>query len=195
MRIPHVQHAERFVGLFVFDFGTHVSVGYTAAEIAILKATEAHASGTALEIYRVTEAGGFELRGLTDERLHAREAICFLRAEALHARRDYAALHDAARNRPIACRAELALATVQSFKPPHATALIYPVAAAPAVSGWLADVGLDGGDTVIAGADVYRSFLADGEVQFPSEVLPSQLDYSDRSAEQVMRTVDLPVQR
>ena len=83
MKLPPLGHPERYVGLHVYDFKTHVSVGYTGVEIRYLRESEEFRKGTAYQIYRVTEEGGLELRGTLDHRLTAKEAVCFLRHDAV----------------------------------------------------------------------------------------------------------------
>ena len=67
MNIPRVNQPERYAGLFIYDFGDHVSVGYTAEEIDVLTRSELHKSGSAYQIYRVTDGGAMELRGKREE--------------------------------------------------------------------------------------------------------------------------------
>ena len=67
MKLPPLSHPERYVGLYVYDFKTHVSVGYTGVEIRYLRESAEFREGTAYEIYRVTEEGGLELRGTLDQ--------------------------------------------------------------------------------------------------------------------------------
>ncbi len=194
-RIPVVRNADAYVGLYVYDFKTHVSVGYTALEIRYLRESEAYRGGSAYEIYRATEGGGFELRGARDERLGAREALCFLRKDATAARNDYDVLQKAAECRPLPCPAELRLAKVYAFDPPNVAALMYPAAASHALAGWLDRCAFSGGDRVVGGVDAHAELQTSQELRINSCNLPALIDYHDRSAEEVFRTVDRPVQR
>ncbi len=195
MKLPPIRDARRYVGLYVYDFGTHVSVGYTAAEIRTLRESQDHRGGAAYEIYRATEAGGFELRGARDERLSAREAICFLRQDGGSARRDFEWLRNAAADSPVPVRVEMYLAELQEFSPPHATGLVYPVAASVALSGWLDEHAFDGGDRVIGGTDVCATLLSAEPGRTDSCQLAALLDYTDRSREEVLEAVHQAVQR
>jgi hypothetical protein len=40
MELPKLQKPDRYVGLYVFDFGGQVSVGFTAEEVAELLESE-----------------------------------------------------------------------------------------------------------------------------------------------------------
>lgn len=195
MRLPPIPHSERYVGLYVYDFGTHVSVGYTAQEVRVLRESEAHRDGTAYHIYRVSDTGGFELQGVLDERLTAQEAMCFLRADGAAARRDYHALREAADGDPVPCAVEMQLAKLYTFDPPHVTALLYPAAATIAMAGWLTRHAADVGDRVVGGINVHATVMSSDGVRIASCQVPALLDYRDRSAEDVLRTVQEPLQR
>ena len=195
MNLPPIANPENYVGLYVYDFTTHVSVGYTAVEIRYLRESKAHRHGTAYEIYRVTERGGLELRGASDERLTAREAVCFLRWEVQAARRDFDNLRRLARHSPAPCVTELHLAVVSSFDPPNATALLYPAAAGHAAADWLNRIAFRGGDRVIGGIDVHTQFTSAEARPIEACALPTAIDYTDRPPEEVLQTCQRPLQR
>jgi hypothetical protein len=195
MKLPPITDPQHYVGLYVYDFKTHVAVGYTAQEIRILRESERYRNGTAYEVYRVNEQGGFELRGALDERLVRREAICFLRHDAGKARGDFDVLRVAAEHRPVPAAVEMTLTKVYEFDPPHVTALAYPAASSTAVSGWLTAIGFEGGDRVVGGIDVHATLAAAGGLSIDSCRLRALLDYEDRSAEEVLAAVQNALQR
>ena len=195
MNLPPIANPKLYVGLYVYDFKTHVSVGYTALEIRYLRESEAHGHGMAYEIYRVTEQGGLELRGAPDDRLAAREAMCFLRMKAEAARRDFDGLSRLAYLTPVPCPAELQLAKVRSFDPPNVSALLYPASAGHAMAHWLNRTGFTGGDQVLGGIDVHARFMSAEAERIDSRDLPTAINYTDRSPEEVLRTVRRPLQR
>ncbi|UCF32507.1 MAG: hypothetical protein JSV78_09240 [Phycisphaerales bacterium] len=195
LKLPAIKDPERYVGLFVYDFGSHTSVGYTAGEISILRSSTEHAAGTAYQIYRVHEYGGLELRGVMDERLLAPEAMCFLRDDPATARGDFDFLRQAARTTPIPCLAQIELARLYSFKPPQVTALLYPAASSPVVGQWLNRVAFSGGDFVYGGLDVHLQYASADGIRIASEELNADLDYHDRAAEAVLAAVDHAFQR
>ncbi len=194
-RLPPIPNPARYAGLFVFDFGTHVSVGYTAREIRYLRESPAHRTGTAYEIYRVAEDGSIELRGATDERLAARDAICFLRHSAAEARADYNELASAAAVNPLSSPVELRLARVYDLDPPDVTALVFEMSASETVSRWLTQAGVTAGDLVVAGCDAYQAVVFSNNIQFASCELPVQPEFVDRRPEDVVLTIHQPLQR
>jgi len=195
MRLPPLSDPHRYAGLFVYDFGDHVSIGYTANEIRMLRETQRFRDGTAYEVYRVDECGAMELRGAGDERLAAIEAVCFQRHEGAAARRDYDGIRRAADRDPVAARVELQLARVYDFDPPDVTAVLYPVAASVVVSTWLQTHAAGLGDEIMAGEDAYIRFTQSSGMRVDSCQLAARLDYTDRPAEEVFANVDLACQR
>ncbi len=136
-----------------------------------------------------------ELRGVLDERLGAREAICFLRVDAVGARRDYDAIRAAAEQEPSPCAVELQLARLYAFDPPNVTALSYQAAASTAMSGWLSRNVTGIGDRVVGGIDVHATLTASDGDRIASCKPPTLMNYTDRSADEVLRTVSLSLQR
>jgi hypothetical protein len=195
MKLPAIPDPQRYVGLYIYDFGSHVAAGYTAAEISILRGSKAHAHGTAYEIYRATDGGVLELRGVLDRRLSAREAMCFLREDGAEAQRDYGAIRTTAKHSPLPCAVELQLAKLYSFDPPNVTGLSYPAAATTVIAVWLSQRAPDLGDQVMGGIDVHGRLAASEGIRIASCQPQTLLDYHDRTEEEVLESVDRPIQR
>ncbi len=193
--LPPIRNPQRYAGLYVYDFGEHVSVGYTAAEIRVLRESAAHRGGTAYEIYRVDENGSMELRGVLDDRLAQRESICLLRRDGSDARRDYDALRKASDRDPIGCAVEMQLAKLYAFDPPHVTALSYASSATSVVAGWLLIHAPGAGDEVAGGSDAHARLAASDGVRIASCELQVKSNFRDRSADEVLKQVDRALQR
>lgn len=195
MQLPALPQPQQYVGLFAFDFGTHVSVGYTAGEICVLRNSKEHRGGIAYQVYRVDDDGSIELRGADDTRLSAQEAMCFLRADEVAARRDYEAIRRAAEHDPMPCAVDLELATLAAFTPPHVAGLSYPAPATTLIAGWLTRNAPDAGDRVVGGIDAYTTLVGSQGTRIASCQLRAKMDYKDRSPEEVLRTIHDPLQR
>lgn len=161
----------------------------------MLRESERFCDGEAYQIYRVIPEGGFEIRGVMDERLSAAEAICFLRDAAAAALRDFESLQGLAAERRLPCPVRLHLATIHEFSPPHVTALTYSAASSHVVSGWLNEAGFAGGDQVLGGIDVHATFMGADGSRLDSCDLPTLLDYTDREWDAVAAAVDDALQR
>ncbi len=195
MKLPPVHDPYRYAGLYVYDFGDHVSVGYTANEVRMLRALPEYRGGTAYEIYRVDEHGAFELRGSTEDRLGTIEAICFLRESSAEARRDYEALCATAHRHPIGACVELVLAKAYEFAPSDVTVLIYAISSSQVVSTWLHTNTTDFGDAVEGGTDAHCKFMGSSGMRITTCQLAAQMDYADRSLDVVKAHVDRATQR
>lgn len=195
LRLPPVHDPQRYAGLYVFDFGTHVSVGYTAAEIALLCTHPDYREGKAYQIYRVTEEGGFELRGVRESTLLSGDATVFLRADPARARADYSALRAAAQREPPPSAIELVLAKGYQFDPPELTALLCSASAADLTAGWLSRIDFRGGDDVLVGPQVRAAIDSLDGLRLSSCVLAGIGEIADRSSEEVLRRVGDAVQR
>ena len=195
LQLPPIPDPHRYVGLFIYDFGTHVSVGYTGGEVQILRESKEHRDGSAYQVYRVGDHGAMELLGVSDERLSAREATCFLRRSEAAARRDFDALRGAAEKDPVPCPVELRLIRCDAFQPRHTTVLCYAAPASALVARWLEAREFEGGDEVIAGTDAYEQLLGESQPVVPSCALPASMNHQDRPAAEVLGAVDRPLQR
>lgn len=193
--LPPIPNPKRYVGLFVYDFGSHIAVGYTAGEVRILRESAEHGNGQAYQVYRVDDDSRMELVGVGDDQLIAKEAFCFLRQKARDAEQDYRELQRLALSYPLPCAVEMRLARCASFQPPHVTALCYGAPASVVLARWLDEIGFHGGDDVIAGTDVHARLFDDDQTGISSCLLPAPIDYQDRDAEEVLSAVDRAVQR
>jgi len=194
MKLPAVSDPHKYVGLYVFDFGDRASVGYTPAEVRLLREAPPYRDGTAYEIYGVHEAGGFELRGATDERLAATVAICRCHASGASARRDYDTIRRRAEEVPINAPVELHLARAYDFTPADVVALLFPVAAEGAVAAWLAPVP-DHAASVEAGARAFGQYVQSSGMRVASCRLNAVVDYADRSLDVLLAHVHDECQR
>jgi len=195
MKLPRLSDPHQYAGLYVYDFGDHVSVGYTAGEIRMLREMERYCGGTAYELYRVDESGAIELRGAGNERLAAIEAFCFLRRDGAAARRDYESLKEAAKHDPVYAPVELSLVRAYEFDPPDVTALLYPVASSMVVSTWLQEHAPGFGDEIHAGQEAYARFARSSGMRIDSCQLAARMDYADRPVDDVLASIDRPCQR
>ena len=67
MRLPKVQNSEKYAGLYVFDFGGHTGVGFTAQEVAELLESEKYRDCKVYKIHRAYPDGRLELKGVRAE--------------------------------------------------------------------------------------------------------------------------------
>lgn len=195
MNIPRLDQPERYTGLFIYDFGDHVSVGYTAEEVDVLTRSELHKSGSAYQIYRVTDSGAMELRGIDSVRVGAQEAMLFQFHDPADAAAAFDDLVRLAQDDPLPTPVHAERAMAESMTPPHVIALIYSIYGADAVGRWLQRVGFDAGQEVSVGSDRLQDYRQAGATADESVELSTRLDHRSRSPAEILATVHRPVQR
>jgi hypothetical protein len=52
MKLPELEKSEKYVGLYIFDFGDHTGVGFTAQEVAELLESEKYRDGKVYKIHK-----------------------------------------------------------------------------------------------------------------------------------------------
>ena len=77
MNLPELEKPEKYVGLYIFDFGDHAGVGFTAEEIAELLESEKYKDGKVYKIHKAYPDGRLEIKGVTREtfQLEAGETV------------------------------------------------------------------------------------------------------------------------
>jgi hypothetical protein len=116
MKLPKLGKPERYVGLYIFDFGDHVGVGFTAEEVAELLESEKYKHGKVYKIYRAYPDGKLELKGVPSQVFQLEVGMFFYSSELETTRRDFKQLVNlAVRNAP-PCRAKVHLAKYRDDK-------------------------------------------------------------------------------
>ena len=137
MKLPELKNSEKYVGLYVFDFGDHAGVGFTAEEVAELFESEKYKNCKAYKIHRAYPDGRLELKGVRPE-IFQLEAGMFFYSNGLEiARVNFKGLVNLAVKSAPPCRAKLHLARYTNEK--FVTAIVYPAEYDDQISAWLSD--------------------------------------------------------
>ena len=73
--------------------------------------------------------------------------------------------------------------------------MIFPRHANAAVAAWLARINFSGGDVALGGPDLLQSYRESSGTPVASCALRCSMDWTSRTAEEVLRAVREPVQR
>ncbi len=195
MDIPRLSHPQCYQGLYLFDFGDHVSVGYTAEEIEILLSHPEHCNGRAYRIHQASAAGELALRGLSGMDTQAREALLFFRSTPQAARRDFETLKQAALSSAPPTVLRWHLARDPALPLPEFTALIYAAVCSERVGRWLQNICFEGGDQVEGGARLAGDFEQSDCTRLEEVAIAPDRRFHSRPAEVLLRDIHLPVQR
>ena len=195
MNLPKLENPSRYTGLFVVDFGDQAAVGYTAAEVAVLMEADAYRHAKVYKIHRALADGTMELAGIAPEQLPTEDALFFSRVDASRARADFETLKGSAEREPAPVQAKLNLVRIEAAEPPHVVALIYPAEFDDAMAHWLSSIDYQGGDEVEGGIRALDRYYQSRRVILEQHPLRGTFDGVSRSAEEVLASTHLAVQR
>ncbi len=138
IKIENISNPEKYTGLYVVDFGTHTSTGFTGNEVELLLESEKYSSVKVYKIHKAYPDGTLELCGVSNEVFNLESGLIFYSRDISNARNNYKRLLNivlTADNFPV--RAKLQLAHLcDDF---YTVALIYPAEADDDISQWLLD--------------------------------------------------------
>ena len=80
MKLPEVKDGERYVDLYVVDFGESTSVGFTAEEVGELLESEKFGGVKVYKIHNAYPDGRMELKGVVNETFELEMGMFFYAA-------------------------------------------------------------------------------------------------------------------
>lgn len=135
MKLPELQKPDKYIGLYIFDFGDHVGVGFTTEEVAELLESEKYRDGKVYRIHRAYPDGRLEIKGVPAQTFELEAGMFFYSGDLETAQRDFKALVNLAVRTAPPCRAKVHLGKYDDEK--YVVALIYPAEYNDSVSSWL----------------------------------------------------------
>lgn len=193
MKLPKLEKPDRYEGLYVFDFGDHAGVGFTAEEVAELLDSERYKEGKAYKIQRAFPDGRMELRAVPAMMFQLETGMFFYAVDEPTVRSDFKRLVALAVQSTPPCRTKIQLAKYGANK--FAVAMIYPAERDAEVSAWL----LEGGYRTAGPAEggigaVERYYHDDPEILETQQVFGAGETIS-RTGRELLESVALAVQR
>lgn len=200
MKLPKLQKPDRYVGLYVVDFGDgstgltagHTGVGFTAQEVAELFESERYNDCKAYKIHKAYPDGRLELKGVRREIFQLEAGMFFYSADVETARDDYKRLVKLGIETNVPCKAKIHLAKHNPEK--FAVALIYPAEYDEEISTWLLEhayktTGAAEGGT----AAVTRYYDAKPEILERHQLWGQSAE--SRTGEELLANIKIAVQR
>ena len=89
MKVPELEKPEKYVGLYIFDFGDNTGVGFTAEEVAELLESEKYRDGKVYKIHKAYPDGRLEIKGVPSETFQLEAGMFFYSGDVETARRDF----------------------------------------------------------------------------------------------------------
>jgi hypothetical protein len=193
MKLPKLEKPDKYVGLYVFDFGDHVGVGFTADEVAELLESERYKDCKVYKIHRAYPDGRLELKGVPAERLQLEAGMFFYSNDLATAKRDFKQLSSLAVRSSPPCRAKLHLAKYRDDK--FVAALIYPAEYDDEVSSWLLDGQYKTSGAAEGGAGAVQRYYDYGPEILDRHQLFGKSELVSRTGEDLFASLMLAVQR
>ncbi|UCC97851.1 MAG: hypothetical protein JSW66_18645 [Phycisphaerales bacterium] len=193
MKLPELQEPEKYVGLYIFDFGDHVGVGFTAAEVAELLESEKYRDGKVYKIHRAYPDGKLEIKGVLAETFELEAGVFFYSGDPDSGRRDFKALVNLAVRTAPPCRAKVHLA--QYGDDEFVVALIYPAEYDAEISSWLLDGQYRTAGATEGGLGAVQRYYNRQEEILDRHQLFGTSESMSRTGEELLASLKLAVQR
>lgn len=193
MKLPRLQNSEKYVGLYIFDFGEQVGMGFTAEEVTELLESQKYKDCKVYKIHKAYPDGRLELKGVPAQTFQLEAGLFFYSFDLGSAQRDFEELVGlAARSAPPA-RAKVHLAGYGPEK--FAVAIIYPAEYDDEVSSWLLDGGYKTAGPAEGGIEAVQRYYQDEPEILQSRQLFGQSAYTSRSGPELVAATKLAVVR
>jgi len=193
MKLPKLERPDRYVGLYVFDFGDHAGVGFTAQEVAELLESERYKDGKVYKIHQAYPDGRLELKGVPGQTFQLEAGMFFYSQGKGQARDDYKRLvHLAVTSRP-PCKAKVHLARYADDS--FVTAVVYPAEYDEEVSLWLLQGGYRTAGAAEGGVEAVQRYYDRVPTVLERHQLYGESQIESRTGEELLAGLRLAVQR
>jgi len=193
MKLHELKNSEKYVGLYIFDFGEHTGIGFTAQEVAELLESEKYKNCKVYKIHRAYPDGKLELKGIRSEIFQLEAGMFFYSSDLETARRDFKQLVNLAVRTAPPCRAKVHIAKYSNKK--FVAALIYPAEYDDQISSWLLDGEYKTSDAAEAGFDAVQRYYDTKPQILDMHQLFGKSEYQNRTGEELLANIKLAVQR
>ena len=193
MKLPEVQNSEKYVGLYIVDFGDHSGVGFTAQEVAELLESEKFKHIKVYKIHNAYPDGRMELKGIGAEIFELEKGMFFYSGDLESAQANFKQLIDLAVKLAPPARAKVHLAKYDDDK--FVTALIYPAEYDDEFSRWFIDGGYKTAGAAEGGVEAVQRYYDRKPEVLDRHQLFAQSAYVSRTGEDLLTNIKLTVQR
>jgi hypothetical protein len=193
MKLPKLEKPNRYEGLYVFDFGDHAGVGFTAQEVAELLDSERYSEGKVYKIHRAHPDGRLELKGVPAQRFQWEAGMFFYAKDEATARADFQRLVNLAIPTLPPCRAKVHVAKYDEDR--YVVALIYPAEHDEEISSWLLETGYRTSGPAEGGVEATERYYRDNPEILDQHQLFGTSEEISRTGDELLRSVAVAVQR
>lgn len=193
MKLPELEKPEKYVGLYIFDFGDQAGVGFTAEEVAELLESEKYQDGKVYKIHKAYPDGRLEIKGVPGQTFQLEAGMFFYSDGLKTARRDFKELVNLAVKSSPPCRAKVHLAKYGDDK--LVVALIYPAEYDSEFSSWLLEGDYRTSGDAEGGVEAVQSYYDRQPEILDRHQLFGQSEEISRTGSELLNSLKLAVQR
>jgi hypothetical protein len=193
MKLPELEKPEKYVGLYIFDFGDHTGVGFTAEEVVELLESEKYKHCKVYKIHKAYSDGKLEIKGVPSETFQLEAGMFFYSSELEAARRDFKEMVKLAVKNSPPSRAKVHLAKYEDDK--LVVALIYPAEYDGEFSSWLLDGDYRSAGAVEGGIGAVQRYYDQKPEILDRHQLFGQSEAISRTGSELLSFLKLAVQR
>jgi len=193
VKLPKLEKPDRYVGLYVVDFGDHTGVGFTAQEAAELFESERYKDCKAYKIHRAYPDGRLELKGVRREIFRLEAGMFFYSADVETARDDYKRLVKLGVETDLPCKAKAHLAKYSNNK--FVTALIYPAEYNEEISAWLLEHEYKTSGAAEGGTSAVTRYYEEKPEILEKHQLLGRSSTESRTGEELLAATKVAIQR
>jgi len=193
MKLPKLEKPEKYVGLYIFDFGDYVGTGFTAQEVAELLESEKYKGCKVYKIHKAWPDGKLELKGIRSEIFQLEAGMFFYERDLETATRDFKNLVNLAVKSAPPCRAKVHLAEYKDDK--FVVAVIYPAEYDDEVSSWLLDGRYKTSGTAEGGIEAVQRYYDNQPQILERHQLFGESETISRTGQELLASIKSAVQR
>jgi len=193
MKLPELKQPDKYVGLYVVDFGENSGVGFTADEVAEILESERYKDCKVYKIHNAYPDGRLELKGINSEIFQLEAGMFFYEDRLLDAKKDFQNLVNTAIQSAPPCRAKVHLSRYSSEK--FVTAFIYPAEYDDEISSWLLDNNYKTAGAAEGGIGAVERYYKDRPQVLQRHQLFGQSAIESRTGEKLLADLKIAVQR
>lgn len=193
MKLPELKNSDRYVGLYVVDFGDYSSVGFTAQEVAEILESEKFSHCKVYKIHNAYSDGRIELKGIPAEIFQLEIGMFFYENKERSAKSDFKNLVNLAIQNVPPCRAKLHLAKYSDDK--FVTAIIFPAEYNDEISKWMLDIDYKTFASAEGGIEAVQRYYDSKPQILARHQLFSKSELQNRTGTELLANLKLAVQR
>jgi hypothetical protein len=193
MQLPEIKNTQKYVGLYVVDFGDATSVGFTADEVAELFESEKFKDIKAYKIHNAKPDGTMELRGVTAQMFQLESGMFFAAYDLDMATADYKKLVSLAVSCTPPGRAKVHLA--KRADDDYVVAIVYPAEYSDEFSSWLLEGNFKTLGQAHGGTGAVQNYYAENLEILERHQLFGQSEFDNKTGDSLLVSAKIAVQR